>query len=90
MGAMGSDIAARAADIALMTDDLSRLVYLKRLARATVWTIRGEFVYAIAFNAAMIALALAPYRHPDIDIPEGTITTDVYLHDIYITLYLKK
>ena len=41
-------------------------------------------------DATMIGLALAPYRHPDIDIPEGTITTDVYLHDIYITLYLKK
>ncbi len=41
-------------------------------------------------DAAMIALALAPYRHPDIDIPEGTVTTDVYLHDIYVTLYLKK
>jgi ABC-type amino acid transport substrate-binding protein len=41
-------------------------------------------------DATMIALALAPYRHPDIDIPEGTITTDVYFHDIYVTLYLKK
>ena len=41
-------------------------------------------------DATMIALALSPYRHPDIDIPEGTITTDVYLHDIYVTLYMKK
>lgn len=41
-------------------------------------------------DATMIGLALAPYRHPDIDIPEGTITTDVYFHDIYITLYMKK
>ena len=41
-------------------------------------------------DATMIALALSPYRHPDIDIPDGTITTDVYLHDIYVTLYLKK
>ena len=41
-------------------------------------------------DATMIALALSPYRHPDIDIPEGTITTDVYLHDIYVTLYTKK
>ena len=40
-------------------------------------------------DATMIALALSPYRHPDIDIPDGTITTDVYLHDIYVTLYLK-
>ena len=41
-------------------------------------------------EATMIAMALSPYRHPDIDIPEGTITTDVYLHDIYVTLYMKK
>jgi len=41
-------------------------------------------------DATMIAMALSPYRHPDIDIPEGTITTDVYLHDIFVTLYLKK
>ena len=41
-------------------------------------------------DASMIALALSQYRHPDIDIPEGTITTDVYLHDIYVTLYMKK
>ena len=41
-------------------------------------------------DATMIAMALAPFRHPDIDIPEGTVTTDVYLHDTYVTLYLKK
>ena len=41
-------------------------------------------------DATMIALALSPYRHSDIDIPEGTITTDGYLHDIYVTIYLKK
>ena len=41
-------------------------------------------------DATMIALALSPYRHPDIDIPDGTVTTDVYLHDIYVTLYMKK
>ena len=41
-------------------------------------------------DATMIAFALSPYRHPEIDIPEGTITTDAYLHDIYVTLYMKK
>ena len=41
-------------------------------------------------DATMIALALSPYRHPDIDIPEGTVTTDVYFHDIFVTLYKKK
>ena len=41
-------------------------------------------------DATMIALALSPYQHPDIDIPKGTITTDVYLHDIFVTIYTKK
>ena len=41
-------------------------------------------------DATMISLALSPYRHPDIDIPEGTITTDSYLHDIFVTIYMKK
>lgn len=25
-----------------------------------------------------------------IDIPAGTITTDAYFHDIFVTIYLKK
>lgn len=41
-------------------------------------------------EAAMMALTFSSYRHPDIDIPDGTITTDVYFHDIYVTLYMKK
>ena len=41
-------------------------------------------------DATMISMALSPYRHPDIDVPDGTVTTDVYLHDIFVTLYLKK
>ena len=41
-------------------------------------------------EATMISVALSPYRHPEIDIPAGTVTTDVYLHDIYVTIYMKK
>ncbi|MCR5359196.1 MAG: cation-translocating P-type ATPase [Thermoguttaceae bacterium] len=73
MGSFGSDIAVDAADIALMTDDLSRLVYLKRLARSTVKTIHGEFVYAIVFNAAMITLAVNGWLNP---------TAGVLLHNL--------
>jgi len=41
-------------------------------------------------EATMISVALSPYQHPEIDIPAGTVTTDVYLHDIYVTIYMKK
>ena len=41
-------------------------------------------------DATMIGLALSPYRHPEIDIPEGTLTTDAYLHDIFVTIYRKQ
>lgn len=40
MGGLGSDIAVEAADIVLMSDDISKLPYLKRLSNATVQTIR--------------------------------------------------
>ena len=33
MGIMGSDIAVETADIALMNDDISKIPYLKRLAK---------------------------------------------------------
>ena len=41
-------------------------------------------------DATMISIALSPFQHPDIDIPKGTITTDPYFHDIFVTLYMKK
>ena len=68
MGSFGSDIAIEAADVALMTDDLSRLVYLKRLARSTVKTIHGEFIYAIVFNATMITLSILGFLTPTIGV----------------------
>ncbi|MCI8593062.1 MAG: cation-translocating P-type ATPase [Lachnospiraceae bacterium] len=50
MGAMGSDIAVEAADIALMGDDLSRIPYLKRLSDATAFTIRLSITLSMCIN----------------------------------------
>ena len=58
MGAMGSDIAVEAADVALMTDDLSKLPYLKWLSNETVKTIRGAITLSMCINAAAIALSV--------------------------------
>ncbi len=58
MGSMGSDIAIEAADIALMSDDLSKIPYLKRLANATVKTIRLSITLSLCINALAITLSL--------------------------------
>ncbi len=59
MGVMGSAVALEAADIALMTDDLSKLRYAIRLSRATLGNIRVNVAIAIGLKAAFLALAVA-------------------------------
>ncbi len=58
MGAMGSDIAVEAADVALMTEDLSRLPYLKWLSNATVRTIRIAITLSMCINFAAVTLSV--------------------------------
>lgn len=64
MGSMGSDIAVEAADIALMSDDLSRLPYLKRLSAATVATIRLSITLSMCINFFAILASLLGWLDP--------------------------
>ena len=64
MGSMGSDIAVAAADVALMSDDLSRIPYLKRLSNATVQTIRFSIALSMCINFAAIVLSLMQVLTP--------------------------
>ena len=64
MGSMGSDIAVEAADIALMSDDISKIPYLKRLSNATVATIKLSITLSMCINAAAIALSLLELLTP--------------------------
>ncbi len=64
MGSMGSDIAVEAADVALMTDDLAKLPYLKRLANATVATIKASIALSMCINAVAILLSLMEVLTP--------------------------
>ncbi len=64
MGSMGSDIAVEAADIALMSDDISKLPYLKRLALATVRTIKLSISLSMAINFAAVALSVLGWLNP--------------------------
>ncbi|WP_439025912.1 heavy metal translocating P-type ATPase [Haloarchaeobius sp. DT45] len=56
MGAAGSDTAIETADIALLTDDLSRLPYLVDLARKTNGVIRQNVWGSLAVKAALAVL----------------------------------
>lgn len=64
MGSMGSDIAVEAADIALMTDDLSLIPYLKRLANATVRTIRLSIALSMCINFCAVTLSVLGVLNP--------------------------
>ena len=58
MGSMGSDIAVEAADIALMSDDISKIPYLKRLSDGTVKNIKVSITLSMCINFAAIILSL--------------------------------
>ncbi|MDO5422447.1 MAG: cation-translocating P-type ATPase [Eubacteriales bacterium] len=58
MGNMGSDLAVEAADVALMSDDLSKIPYLKRLSNATVRTIRFSITLSMCINFVAIVLSV--------------------------------
>ncbi len=58
MGGVGSDITVDAADIALMNDDLNSLVYLKKLAKTTVRTIKFSIALSMLINIAAVVLSV--------------------------------
>ncbi len=58
MGAMGSDIAVKAADVALMDDSTSRLPYLKWLSNTTISTIRGAITLSMCINFTAVTLSV--------------------------------
>jgi Cd2+/Zn2+-exporting ATPase len=56
MGAIGSDAAIETADIALMTDDISRLPWLVRHSKRTLAIIRQNITFALAVKAVFVIL----------------------------------
>jgi Cd2+/Zn2+-exporting ATPase len=59
MGAAGSDAALETADVALMSDELLKLPYALRLARATVRNVKTNVVVSLVLKAAFLVLAIA-------------------------------
>ena len=64
MGAMGSDIAVDAADVALMTDDIAKIPYLKWLSNETIRTIKRSIAMSMCINFAAIVLSLMEVLTP--------------------------
>ncbi|MCC9642932.1 MAG: heavy metal translocating P-type ATPase [Rhodopirellula sp. JB055] len=59
MGAAGSDAAIETADIALMSDDLSKLPWLIEHSRRTLSIIRQNIWFSLAIKALFVVLTLA-------------------------------
>lgn len=64
MGDMGSDIAVDAADIVLMSDDILKVPYLKRLSNATVSTIKLSITLSMCINFVAIILSVTGILNP--------------------------
>jgi Zn2+/Cd2+-exporting ATPase len=58
MGAVGSDIAIETADVALMSDELLKLPFAIRLARATLRNVKTNVAVSIALKAVFLVAAV--------------------------------
>jgi Cd2+/Zn2+-exporting ATPase len=61
MGAVGSDAAIEAADIALMSDDLSKVPWLVRHSRRALSIIRQNITLSLAVKAIFVVLTFAGF-----------------------------
>jgi Cd2+/Zn2+-exporting ATPase len=59
MGAMGSDATIETADIALISDDLSKIPWLIRHSRKTMAVIKQNVIFALLVKSVFIGLAAA-------------------------------
>ena len=57
MGTVGTDTALETADIALMTDDLTRIPFALGLSRQTLGVIKQNIIFAIGVKAVFLGLA---------------------------------
>lgn len=58
MGVGGSDVALDAADVALLSDDLTRLAYMHKLSRSANTIIRQNLVFATGIMLVMVGVTI--------------------------------
>ena len=61
MGAVGTDAAIETADIALMSDDLSKLPWLIRHSKRTLSIIRQNIWFSLGVKLIFVVLAFAGF-----------------------------
>jgi Cd2+/Zn2+-exporting ATPase len=59
MGAAGSDAALETADVALMSDDLTKIPYALRLSRSTLRNIKTNLAISLVLKGAFVIAAVA-------------------------------
>ena len=64
MGKTGSDISIESANIVLMGHDVSKIVYLKKLANATVKTIKFNIIISLLINFVAVILSILGVLNP--------------------------
>ena len=64
MGAVGSDIAVEAADIALVDDEIRKLPHLMSLSKRMMTTIKMNLTFSMSLNFLAIALAISGILNP--------------------------
>ena len=63
-GGMGTDIAQEAADVSLVTDDVTKVAYLKRLSCACVRLIKTNIAISMGINACAIVCSALGWLTP--------------------------
>ena len=75
MGAIGSDTAIETADVALMKDDLGKLVEAIALGRRTLCIIQFNIGFAVLVKAVFLVLALTGHTSLWLAILADTVAT---------------
>lgn len=64
MGFIGTDIAIEASDITLISDDISKIPYLKRLSNETAYSIKFNIIASLVINIVAVTMSILGLLNP--------------------------